>query len=232
MYRAELYKLNKSGSYRLLIVLTAVVTLLLSIFKPYGSFEELLHHLGNVSYYFILYLSTRIAVSDRIMRTLSNMIASGMRRSTIYYSKMRVAISAAIVLSAIDIAVRIVTALFYHNFMIDIGVPVLVMNIIFHLLLAIMGAILYFAIGVFIGSPIWAIMISVLYMNTAPSILSLISKTLALPIDLGDFTLTRISTFTVQAGMPTSQIIAIVCTFVIVIIASILAQVLTSGREV
>ncbi len=231
MYRAEIYKYKKTGSFKLMLLVMSVFSLYKYMVPSYNSLDEMVINIGWAPMLFILFSAVHIALLDKHQNTIRNIVSSGMARSSIYYAKLKVTLYVVLLMCVVDSVIAVVAGLVYHMLPISGNVPFLAINFAYRLLLCFITAMLYFAIAYFINNTVWALMACLAYHVYAAPLLTKIGGVLGIRLDLASFTIPGISKYVITRDMTTLQILSIVITVVITLIIVLIVPGLTSKRE-
>ena len=107
MFRAEFYKITKNRSAKLFTLLTIIASALVALLPHYHDFEEFISCMGQTAHVFTLFAAIMIATEENGRGTMKTMISSGMKRSSIYYAKLKVAMITAVFFFLIDFLITV-----------------------------------------------------------------------------------------------------------------------------
>ena len=154
-----------------------------------------------------------------------------MKRSSIYYAKLKIAIVAAIFFYLIDAAITMIIGLVFFGYPISMGIPAILANVFFHLLIVVLGAMLYYAAASFIADPVWSVMACLAYFLFAAKALADVTKRFGLPIKLDSYVLGGIGSYDIMQSGP-MEAIGIMVNVAIVLVIVLFVPVLMSKRDV
>lgn len=230
MYRAEFYKIMKTKGTKRLILLTMIASAIVALLPHYHSFDEIIRGMGETAHVFTLFAAIMIATHENGQGTLKNVVSSGMKRSSIYYAKLKIAIVAAIFFYLIDAAITMAIGLLFFGYPITMGIAAILANVFFHLLIVVLGAMLYYAAASFIADPIWSVMACLAYFLFAAKALADVTKRFSLPIKLDSYVLGGISPYDIMKAGP-MEAVSILVNVAIVLIIVLFVPVLMGKRD-
>ena len=231
MYRAEFYKIMKTRGTKRLILLTMIASAVVALLPHYHSFDEIITGMGETAHVFTLFAAIMIATHENGKGTLKNVVSSGMKRSSIYYAKLKIAIVAAIFFYLIDAVITMIIGLVFFGYPISMGIPAILANVFFHLLIVVLGAMLYYAAASFIADPVWSVMACLAYFLFAAKALADVTKRFGLPIKLDSYVLGGIGSYDIMQSGP-MEAIGIMVNVAIVLVIVLFVPVLMSKRDV
>ena len=230
MFRAEFYKITKNRSAKLFTLLTIIASALVALLPHYHDFEEFISCMGQTAHVFTLFAAIMIATEENGRGTMKTMISSGMKRSSIYYAKLKVAMITAVFFFLIDFLITLIIDLVILGYPITMGAAAIAVNILFHLLVVVLGAMLYYAAACFISDPIWSVMACLAYFLFAAQALADISNRFRIPFPLDSCVLGGISSYNIMR-VGSMQGMGVVINVIIVLVVVLIVPGLIRKRD-
>ena len=230
MYSAQMYRILKTRSAKLIVLIVIIASAVVALLPHYHSFDEIMTGLGETAQVFSLFAAVMIATRESGRGTLNSIVSSGMKRSSIYYAKLKVVIVSSIFFYVIESIVTLLIGILIFNYPITMGIAGIIGNILYHLLIVILSAMLYYAAASFLSDPVWSVMACLAYLMFAAQALADLTTRLGLPLDLSSFVLGGISHYDIMK-IGAMQGVGIVVNLFIVFIIVLLVPVFIRKRN-
>ena len=230
MYSAEMYKIMKTRSSKLIVLITIIASAVVAFLPHYHSFEELITCMGETAHVFALFAAVMIATKENGNDSIKNIVSSGMKPSLIYYARLKAAIAAGIFLYLIDAVVSTTIVTVFYQYPVNMGIGAIIANVIFHLAVVVLGSMLYYAVASFLADPVWSVMACLAYFLFAAQALADVTNRFKLPVDLESFVLGGIKHYNIME-VSIMQGIGVAINIVIVLIVVLMVPVLIGRRN-
>ena len=230
MYSAQMYRILKSRSAKLIVLIVIIASAVVAFLPHYHSFSEIMTGLGETAHVFSLFAAVMIATRENGKGTLNSIVSSGMKRSVIYYAKLKVIIVTSVFFFLIESVITLLIGILYFRYPIDMGIPGIIGNVVYHLLIVILAAMLYYAIASFLADPVWSVMACLAYFLFAAQALQDITIRFGLPVDLSSLVLGGISHYDIMK-VNVMQGVGIVVNLIIIFLVVLIVPALIRKRD-
>lgn len=231
MIKSEIYKLFKIKSFWVLLLLQIGLSTLFTFIDLPKTFAIALTSLDVTASFFLVFIVNMVARHDFQEGTMKNIIACGIKRSTVFRAKLNASFLAAIMLLLADGAIRVVISIVK-------GVPIngelvpLIIAVALQVLMVLLYACIFFSFSYLIYKGPWGMLISLFFVLFSNVSLKLADLLLKLPIKLGNFSVAHINEVAKTFDFNFDTLLPVLVVTLLVIALTVLVYALTAKREI
>ena len=231
MVKSEIYKLFKYKAFWIVFLLQIGLSTLLTFIDTPKTLSAALTSLDVTASFFLVFIVNAIARNDFQEGTMKNIIACGIRRSTVFRAKLIVSFLAALLLLAADGAIRVIIA-FVKGATLGGDLIPLIIAIALQVLMVLLYACIFFSFSYLLYKGPWGMLISLYFVLFSTFTMAMADFFLKLPVTLSNYTVAHLSTvahnlvFNLDTLLPVLIVTLLVCGLTILVYA------VTAKREI
>lgn len=231
MVKSEIYKLFKYKAFWILLLLQIGLSTLITIIDTPKTLSAALVSLDLFASFFLVFIVNIIARNDFQEGTMKNIIACGVKRSTVFRSKLIVSFLAALLLLAADGVIRVVIAFVKGATMGD-GMISLLISVLLQILMMLLYACIFFSFSYLLYKGPWGMLISLYFVLFSSGTLGVADFILKLPIKLSSYSVGHIEAVAKNLVFDLDTLLPVLVTTLLVCGLTILVYAVTAKREI
>lgn len=231
MIKSEFYKLFKFKSFWFLLLLQIGLSTLVTLIDTPKNLTSALTSLDVTASFFLVFVVNMIARHDFQEGTMKNIIACGIKRSTVFCAKLNASFLAGLLLLAADGVLRVVIAFAKGATFGGELVPIII-AVALQLLMVILYASIFFSFSYLIYKGPWGMLISLYFVLFSEMTLRIADILLKLPFRLSDFTVGHISDVAGNMVFNFDTLLPVLVVTLLVAGLTILVYAVTAKREI
>lgn len=231
MVKSEIYKLFKLKSFWVLLLLQIGLSTLFTFIDPPKTLATAITGLDVTASFFLIFIVNMIARHDFQEGTMKNIIACGIKRSTVFRSKLNVSFLAALMLLAADGALTVIIAFVKGATLGGELIPLLI-AVALQVLMVLLYACIFFSFSYLLYKGPWGMLISLFFVLFSEAALRIADYFLKLPIQLSNFSVSHIATVAKNLVFNFDTLLPVLVVTLLVTALTVLVYALTAKREI
>ena len=231
MVKSEIYKLFKLKSFWVLLLLQSGLSTLFTFSDPPKTLATAITGLDVTASFFLVFIVNMVARHDFQEGTMKNIIACGIKRSTVFRSKLNASFLAALMLLAADGALTVIIAFVKGATLGGELIPLLI-AVALQVLMVLLYACIFFSFSYLLYKGPWGMLISLFFVLFSEAALRIADYFLKLPIQLSNFSVSHIATVAKNLVFNFDTLLPVLVVTLLVVALTVLVYALTAKREI